>query len=63
MIGLDTNVLVRYIMQDDTKQSPKATKIIDSLTVDESTAATRSPLPVRTSITPFAASARTATML
>jgi len=25
MIGLDTNVLVRYIMQDDPKQSPKAT--------------------------------------
>jgi predicted nucleic-acid-binding protein len=31
MIGLDTNVLVRYIMQDDAKQSPKATKIIESL--------------------------------
>jgi len=24
MIGLDTNVLVRYIMQDDAKQSPQA---------------------------------------
>ncbi len=34
MIGLDTNVLVRYIMQDDAKQSPKATKVIESLTVD-----------------------------
>ena len=34
MIGLDTNVLVRYIMQDDVKQSPKATKLIDSLTVE-----------------------------
>jgi predicted nucleic-acid-binding protein len=34
MIGLDTNVLVRYIMQDDAKQSPKATKLIESLTVD-----------------------------
>ena len=33
MIGLDTNVLVRYIMQDDPKQSPKATKLIDALTV------------------------------
>jgi predicted nucleic-acid-binding protein len=33
MIGLDTNVLVRYIMQDDAKQSPKATKLIESLTV------------------------------
>lgn len=31
MIGLDTNVLVRYIMQDDPKQSPKATKIVESL--------------------------------
>ena len=34
MIGLDTNVLVRYIMQDDAKQSPKATQLIESLTVD-----------------------------
>lgn len=31
MIGLDTNVLVRYIMQDDPKQSPKASKLIESL--------------------------------
>jgi predicted nucleic-acid-binding protein len=31
MIGLDTNVLVRYIMQDDPRQSPKATKIVESL--------------------------------
>lgn len=31
MIGLDTNVLVRYIMQDDPKQSPKAGKLIESL--------------------------------
>jgi predicted nucleic-acid-binding protein len=31
MIGLDTNVLVRYIMQDDPKQSPKATRLIESL--------------------------------
>lgn len=31
MIGLDTNVLVRYIMQDDAKQSLKATKIIEAL--------------------------------
>lgn len=31
MIGLDTNVLVRYIMQDDAKQSPKATALIESL--------------------------------
>jgi predicted nucleic-acid-binding protein len=34
MIGLDTNVLVRYIMQDDTKQSPQATALIESLTTD-----------------------------
>lgn len=31
MIGLDTNVLVRYIMQDDPRQSPKATQAIESL--------------------------------
>jgi predicted nucleic-acid-binding protein len=35
MIGLDTNVLIRYIMQDDPKQSPKANKIIDALSSDE----------------------------
>jgi predicted nucleic-acid-binding protein len=34
MIGLDTNVLVRYIAQDDAKQSPRATTLIESLTVD-----------------------------
>lgn len=34
MIGLDTNVLVRYVAQDDPKQSPKATKLIESLTAD-----------------------------
>ena len=31
MIGLDTNVLVRYIMQDDPRQSLKATAIVESL--------------------------------
>jgi predicted nucleic-acid-binding protein len=31
VIGLDTNVLVRYVMQDDPRQSPRATKLIDSL--------------------------------
>jgi predicted nucleic-acid-binding protein len=35
MIGLDTNVLVRYIMQDDPKQAAKATKLIESLTPAE----------------------------
>lgn len=34
MIGLDTNVLVRYIMQDDPKQSRKATILIESLNDD-----------------------------
>jgi predicted nucleic-acid-binding protein len=32
MIGLDTNVLVRYIMQDDAKQSALATRLVESLT-------------------------------
>jgi predicted nucleic-acid-binding protein len=34
VIGLDTNVLVRYIAQDDPKQSPKATRLLESLTVE-----------------------------
>lgn len=34
MIGLDTNVLVRYIMQDDARQSQKATRLIESLDND-----------------------------
>jgi predicted nucleic-acid-binding protein len=34
MIGLDTNVLVRYIMQDDIKQSPLATRLIESLSAE-----------------------------
>ena len=29
MIGLDTNVLVRYIVQDDPKQSRLATEFIE----------------------------------
>jgi len=32
MIGLDTNVLVRHIMQDDAKQAAKATRLIEGLT-------------------------------
>jgi len=32
MIGLDTNVLVRYIMQDDPSQSAQASHLIESLT-------------------------------
>jgi predicted nucleic-acid-binding protein len=34
VIGLDTNVLVRYIAQDDAKQSPKAAALIESLSPD-----------------------------
>ncbi len=33
MIGLDTNVLVRYLMQDDPRQSAQATALIDTLSV------------------------------
>jgi len=32
MTGLDTNVIVRYIMQDDVRQSPLATRLMESLT-------------------------------
>ena len=32
MIGLDTNVLMRYLVQDDALQSPKATACIESFT-------------------------------
>jgi predicted nucleic-acid-binding protein len=36
MIGLDTNVLVRYLAQDDRTQSPLATRFIEgSLSQDE----------------------------
>jgi predicted nucleic-acid-binding protein len=36
MIGLDTNVLVRYLAQDDPVQSPKATEFIEHrLTEDD----------------------------
>lgn len=31
MIGLDTNVLVRYIAQDDVDQAARATRLIESL--------------------------------
>jgi len=34
MIGLDTNVLVRYIMQDDPKQSALATHLVESLSAE-----------------------------
>ena len=29
MIGLDTNLLLRYLAQDDAIQSPKATQIVE----------------------------------
>jgi len=34
VIGLDTNVLVRYIMQDEPGQAAKATRLIESLDAD-----------------------------
>ena len=35
MIGLESNGLVRYIMQDDAKQSAKANNLIESLSADK----------------------------
>jgi len=35
MIGLDTNILVRYVTQDDPVQSPKATEIIERQLTEE----------------------------
>ena len=35
MIGLDTNVIVRYIMQDDARQAALATRVIEKLSTDE----------------------------
>lgn len=35
MIGLDTNILVRYLAQDDPQQSPKATEIIERRLTEE----------------------------
>lgn len=32
MIGIDTNVLLRYILQDDPEQSPRATRAIEGFT-------------------------------
>lgn len=34
MTGLDTNVLVRYIVRDDPAQTRKATRLIETLTAD-----------------------------
>ena len=35
MIGLDTNILVRYLAQDDPVQSPKATELIEERLTEE----------------------------
>jgi predicted nucleic-acid-binding protein len=35
MIGLDTNVLVRFIAQDDPIHSPKANSVLSSLSAEE----------------------------
>jgi predicted nucleic-acid-binding protein len=35
VIGLDTNILVRYIAQDDAVQSPKATALMEQLSETE----------------------------
>lgn len=35
MIGLDSNVLIRYLVQDDPVQSPKATEIIERRLTEE----------------------------
>jgi len=35
MIGLDTNVLVRYLAQDDPVQSPKATRLIEQVLTEQ----------------------------
>jgi predicted nucleic-acid-binding protein len=35
LIALDTNILLRYIMQDDLLQSARATELIESLTASE----------------------------
>ena len=37
MIGLDTNVLVRYIVQDDPEQARAATRLVESACTDQST--------------------------
>jgi predicted nucleic-acid-binding protein len=35
MIGLDTNIIVRYLTQDDPAQTRAATKLIESLSAEE----------------------------
>ena len=35
MIGLDTNVLLRYLAQDDPKHSPRATEIVERRSTEQ----------------------------
>ena len=35
MIGLDSNVLARFFLQDDAQQSPKANELMQSLTLSD----------------------------
>jgi predicted nucleic-acid-binding protein len=35
MIGLDTNVLVRFFAQEDPKQSPIADRVLEALTIED----------------------------
>ena len=35
MIGIDTNIIVRYVVQDDPVQTAVAIKVIDSLSAEE----------------------------
>jgi predicted nucleic-acid-binding protein len=35
MIGLDTNIVIRYVMQDDPKQAATATRLIEGLTIED----------------------------
>ena len=35
MIGLDTNIILRYLLQDDPKQSRQANQVIDRQLSDE----------------------------
>ncbi len=36
MIGLDTNVLVRYLAQDDPVESPRATELLERYRINVS---------------------------
>ena len=37
MIGLDTNILIRYIVQDDAAQAPAATRLIENRCTQQTT--------------------------